>query len=94
MVKQRTQAMNSSRAMLAEFGVSGAGARGFVELRARLTSDDPSSETLVGALRVVRAQFDTLTPAIAAAGDQDSRRSSRPIRTWRCLARIPSASAF
>ena len=42
LVKQRTQLMNSLRAMLAEFGVVAAqGARGFAELRERLTSDDP-----------------------------------------------------
>jgi transposase len=91
MIKQRTQAMNSLRAMLAEFGVAAAqGARGFAELRARLTSDDPGlPETLVAALRIVLAQLDMLTPAIAALetrikavvkGDPDMRR----------LARVPS----
>jgi transposase len=91
LVKQRTQAMNSLRAMLAEFGVVAAqGARGFAELRARLTSDDPGlPETLIAALRIVLAQLDSLTPAIAAIedrikavvkGDADMRR----------LARIPS----
>jgi transposase len=91
LVKQRTQAMNSLRAMLAEFGVAAPqGARGFAELTARLTSDDPGlPETLVGALRVVLAQLDTLTPAIAALenrikavvkADPDMRR----------LARVPS----
>ena len=88
MVKQRTQAMNSLRAMLAEFGVVAAqGARGFAELTARLTSDDPGlPQTLVGALRLVLAQLDTLTPAIAALenrikavvkADPDMRRPAR-----------------
>ncbi len=70
--KQRTQAMNGLRAMLAEFGVVAAqGARGFAELTARLKSDESGlPETLVGALRVVLAQFDALTPAIAALEDR------------------------
>ncbi len=82
MVKQRTQAMNSLRAMLAEFGVVPAqGARGFAELPARLTSDDPGlPETLIAALRIVLAQIDRLTPAIAALEDR-SRRWSGAMRT-------------
>jgi transposase len=41
LVKQRTQLMNSVRAMLAEFGVVAAqGCRGFAELAARLASGD------------------------------------------------------
>jgi len=72
LVKQRTQLMNSLRAMLAEFGVVAAqGARGFAELTARLTGDDPGlPETLVAALRVVLALLDKLTPAIEALEDR------------------------
>ncbi len=72
LVKQRTQAMNSLRAMLAEFGVVAAqGARGFAELRERLGSDDSGlPQTLIGALRLVLAQLDNLTPAIAALEDR------------------------
>lgn len=88
LVKQRTQLMNSLRAMLAEFGIVAAqGARGFTELTARMTGDDPGlPETLVAALRVVLAQLDKLTPAIEALedkikaivkADQDMRRLSR-----------------
>ena len=72
MIKQRTQAMNSLRAMLAEFGVVAAqGARGFAELTARRTSDDPGlPETLIAALRLVVAQLDPLTPTVAALTDR------------------------
>jgi transposase len=72
LVKQRTQLMNSLRAMLAEFGVVAAqGYRGFAELRARVASDEPElPETLVVALRLVAAQLDQLTPAIEALEDR------------------------
>jgi transposase len=91
MVKQRTQLMNSLRAMLAEFGVTAAqGARGFAELRARLMSEDPGlPEALVGALRIVLAQLDTLTPAIAALEDR-IRAAVKANPDMRRLARIPS----
>lgn len=91
LVKQRTQAMNSLRAMLAEFGVAAAqGARGFAELRARLMSDDPElPETLVAALRVVLAQLDTLTPAIAAL-EERIKTVVKADPDMRRLARIPS----
>ena len=91
MVKQRTQAMNSLRAMLAEFGVVAAqGARGFAELRERLTSDDPGlPQTLIGALRLVLAQFDNLTPAIAALEDR-IKAIVKADPDMRRLARIPS----
>jgi transposase len=72
LVKQRTQLMNSLRAMLAEFGVVAAqGYRGFAELRARVASDEPElPETLVAALRLVAAQLDQLTPTIEALEDR------------------------
>jgi transposase len=72
LIKQRTQLMNSLRAMLAEFGVVAAqGYRGFAELTARLTSDDPGlPDTLVSALRLAAAQLDNLTPAIEAIEDK------------------------
>jgi transposase len=91
MIKQRTQAMNSLRAMLAKFGVAaGQGSRGFAELRARLTSDDPGlPETLIGALRVVLAQIDQLTPAIAALEDR-IKAVVKADPDMRRLARIPS----
>jgi len=91
MVKQRTQAMNSLRAMLAEFGVAAAqGARGFAELRARLTSDDPGlPKTLIAALRVVLAQLDTLTPAIAALEDR-IKALVKADPDMRRLVRVPS----
>jgi transposase len=91
LVKQRTQAMNSLRAMLAEFGVAAAqGARGFAELRARLTSDDPGlPETLVGALRIVLAQIDQLTPAIAAL-EERIKAIVKADPDMRRLARVPS----
>ena len=91
LIKQRTQAMNSLRAILAEFGVVAAqGARGVAELRARLTSDDPGlPETLVAALRIVLTQLDTLTPAIAVLEE----RIKAVVKTdldMRRLARAPS----
>jgi len=68
LIKQRTQLMNSIRAMLAEFGVVAAqGYRGFAELAARLRSEDPGlPETLAMALRLALEQLDKLTPAIEA----------------------------
>jgi len=91
LVKQRTQLMNSLRAMLAEFGVVAAqGSRGFAELRARLMSDDPElPETLIGALRVVLAQLDALIPAIAALEDR-IKAVVNADPDMRRLARIPS----
>jgi transposase len=72
LIKQRTQLMNGLRAMLAEFGVVAAqGYRGFAELTARLTSDDPGlPDALVSALRLAAAQRDNLTPAIEAIEDK------------------------
>lgn len=87
LIKQRTQLMNSLRAMLAEFGVVAAqGYRGFAELRAHL-ADEVSGlpETLIAALRCLAAQFDALTPSIEtleekirqiAKADADMRRLS------------------
>ena len=91
LVKQRTQAMNSLRAMLAEFGVVAAqGARGFAKLRERLTSDDPGlPQTLIGALRLVLAQLDSLTPAIAALEDK-IKAIVKADPDMRRLARVPS----
>jgi transposase len=91
LVKQRTQAMNSLRAMLAEFGVVAAqGSRGFAELRARLMSDDPGlPETLIAALRVVLTQLDKLTPAIEALEDR-IKAAGKADPDMRRLARIPS----
>jgi transposase len=91
LVKQRTQAMNSLRAMLAEFGVVAAqGSRGFAELRARLMSDDPGlPETLVAALQIVLAQLDGLTPAIVAL-EERIKAAVKADPDMRRLARIPS----
>ena len=86
-IKQRTQLMNSLRAMLAEFGVVAAqGYRGFAELRAHLASpENELPETLVTALGLLSKQFDALTPAIenledtirqVAKADPDMRRLS------------------
>ena len=59
LVKQRTQLMNSLRAMLAEFGIVAAqGARGFAELRARLVAGEGLPETLTDALKLVLVQLD------------------------------------
>jgi transposase len=90
LVKQRTQLMNSLRAMLAEFGVVAAqGASGFAELTARLTGDDPGlPETLVGALRMLLAQIDRLTPSIEALEDK-IRAVVRADPAMRRLSRIP-----
>jgi transposase len=87
LVKQRTQLMNSLRAMLAEFGIVAAqGARGFAELRARLVAGEGLPETLTDALKLVLVQLDRLTPAIEALeerikavvkADPDMRRLSR-----------------
>ena len=90
MVKQRTQLMNSLRAMLAEFGVVAAqGHRGFAELTARLRSENPGlPETLVVALRIVLAQLDSLTPAIEAMEDR-IKAVVKADPDLRRLARIP-----
>jgi transposase len=68
LVKQRTQLMNSVRALLAEFGIIAAqGLKGFAELRARLASEEAVAPvTLIEALRQLVAQIDNLSPAIAA----------------------------
>jgi transposase len=87
LIKQRTQLMNSLRAMLAEFGVVAAqGYRGFAELRAHLASpENRLPEALVAALGLLSSQFDALTPAIekledrirqVAKADPDMRRLS------------------
>jgi len=91
LIKQRTQLMNSLRAMLAEFGVVAAqGYRGFAELTARLRSEDPGlPETLIAALRVVLAQLDGLTPAIEAMEDR-IKAVVKADPDMRRLARIPS----
>ena len=71
LIKQRTQLMNSLRAMLAEFGVVAAqGYRGFAELRRRLADGEGLPETLVAALRLLAAQFDSLTSAVDALEDR------------------------
>jgi transposase len=87
LIKQRTQLMNSLRAMLAEFGVVAAqGYRGFADLRAHLASpENRLPEALVAALGLLSSQFDALTPAIekledrirqVAKADPDMRRLS------------------
>jgi len=89
LIKQRTQLMNSLRAMLAEFGIVAAqGARGFAELRARLASGDGLPKTLVTALRLVAAQLDGLTPAIESMEDK-IKTIVRADPTMRRLSRIP-----
>ena len=89
LIKQRTQLMNSLRAMLAEFGIVAAqGARGFAELRARLASGDGLPKTLVTALRLVAAQLDGLTPAIESMEDK-IKTIARADPTMRRLSRIP-----
>src|SRR6202044_1208730 len=71
LIKQRTQLMNSLRAMLAEFGIVAAqGGRGFAELRARLVAGEGLPETLTDALKLVLVQLDKLTPAIEALEDR------------------------
>jgi len=71
LIKQRTQLMNSLRAMLAEFGVVAAqGYRGFAELRRRLADGEGLPETLVAALRLLAAQLDSLTSAVDALEDR------------------------
>ena len=71
LIKQRTQLMNSLRAMLAEFGVVAAqGYRGFAELRRRLADGEGLPETLVAALRFLAAQLDSLTSAVDALEDR------------------------
>ena len=71
LIKQRTQLMNSLRAMLAEFGVVAAqGYRGFAELRRSLADGEGLPETLVAALRLLAAQLDSLTSAVDALEDR------------------------
>jgi transposase len=90
LIKQRTQLMNSLRAMLAEFGVVAAqGGRGFAELTARLRCENPGlPETLVAALRLVAAQLDNLTPAIEAMEDR-IKTIAKADQTMRRLSAIP-----
>ena len=90
LIKQRTQLMNSLRAMLAEFGIVAAqGGRGFAELTARLRSENPGlPETLVAALRLVAAQLDNLTPAIEAMEDR-IKTIAKADPTMRRLSAIP-----
>jgi transposase len=89
LVKQRTQLMNSVRAMLAEFGVVAAqGHRGFAELAARLESGEGLPEALVAVLRVMRAQLDTLTAAIATL-DGRIKAAAKADATMRRLSSIP-----
>jgi transposase len=90
LIKQRTQLMNSLRAMLAEFGVVAAqGYRGFAELRSRLDSGEGLPETLVATLRVVLAPLDGLTPAIEALEDR-IKAVVKADPDMRRLSRIPS----
>ena len=89
LVKQRTQLMNSVRAMLAEFGVVAAqGYRGFAELAARLASGDGLPETLVTVLRTMVAQLDPLTAAIAML-DGQIKAVAKADATMRRLSAIP-----
>ena len=80
LIKQRTQLMNSLRAMLAEFGIVAAqGYRGFAALRAHLADEAPGlPETLVAALRLFSPQFDALTPSIGAL-EEKIRQIAKPI---------------
>jgi transposase len=90
LVKQRTQLMNSMRAMMAEFGIVAAqGYRGFAELVERLLGDNPGvPATLAEALRLAIAQIDNLTPAIEALEDKiNSIAKADP--TMRRLCKIP-----
>jgi transposase len=90
LVKQRTQLMNSLRAMLAEFGIVAAqGARGFAELRARLVAGEGLPETLTEALKLVLVQLDRLTPAIEALEDR-IKAVVKADPDMRRLSRIPS----
>jgi transposase len=89
LVKQRTQLMNSVRAMLAEFGVVAAqGCRGFAELAARLESGDGLPETLVAVLRVMVGQLDALAAAIATL-DGRIKAAAKADTTMRRLSAIP-----
>jgi transposase len=90
LVKQRTQLMNSLRAMLAEFGIVAAqGARGFAELRARLVAGEGLPETLTDALKLVLVQLDRLTPTIEALEDR-IKAVVKADPDMRRLSRIPS----
>lgn len=89
LVKQRTQLMNSLRAMLAEFGVVAAqGLRGFAELRERLEAGEGLPPTLVAALRIVLVQLDSLTPAIEALEDE-IKAIAKADATMRRLCGVP-----
>ena len=89
LVKQRTQLMNSLRAMLAEFGVVAAqGLRGFAELRERVADGQGLPETLVTALRLVLTQIDGLAPAIEAL-EGKIKAIAKADATMRRLCRIP-----
>jgi transposase len=71
MMKQRTQVMNSLRAMLAEFGIVAAqGSRGFDELVQRLASGEGLPEALIEALRPLAACLTRLTPLIEASEEK------------------------
>jgi len=89
LVKQRTQLMNSLRAILAEFGVVAAqGHRGFAELRERLAGGEELPETLVAALSIVLAQIDGLAPAIEALEDK-IKAAAKDDPTMRRLCGVP-----
>jgi transposase len=89
LVKQRTQLMNNVRAMLAEFGVVAArGDRGFAELKERIEAGGGLPATLIGALRLVLAQLDHLTPAIEAL-EAKIRTAAKADPTMRRLCAIP-----
>ena len=90
LIKQRTQLMNSLRAMLAEFGVVAAqGYRGLAALRAHL-ADEASGlpETLAAALRCLAAQLDALTPSIEAL-EEKIRQIAKADAAMRRLSAIP-----
>ena len=91
LIKQSTQAMNSLRAMLAEFGVVAArGWRGFAGLRAHLANPENGlPETLVAALGLLSKQFDALTPAIEKLEDR-IKTIAKADQTIRRLSAIPS----
>jgi transposase len=90
LIKQRTQLMNSARAMMAEFGIVAAqGFGGFGQLTARLADDDPGlPTTLIAALRLLVAQLDALTPAIEALEDK-IKSVAKADATMRRLSAIP-----
>lgn len=82
LVKQRTQAMNAIRGLLAEIGiVAGAGLRGFKTLAARIDAGDPAiPKLLLSALRpllehwrALGASIDQLEARIVACANSDER---------------------